>query len=282
MAKSVKNPFKDMFKGNRAKIIKGFHRPEGAGNFDNMDDDNFAKSVNVQQGTIQHTPSNDKDIMNKEFFDDNTYWDRTGTNLSPKTSGDTVTGGSAPNSVIIGGSTNIIETDTLFNVNQTGVCSASEFTAQKVTIDSDGITIDDDADYLALGADQDIKLYSDGAGALKLTPSANTDITVTFEGTTNSGVLKWMEDEDYFQYEDEVKFNKGFISTITSMNYGNDPPYQEDIETDVGAASGFPDGYTQLVYENNLDVFYWVFSYGDTWYCSDRMDSAPLDPGNGM
>ena len=56
------------------KIYRGenngkFHRPEGAGNFDNMDDINIVQSVNTKQGTIQHTPSEDKDIVNKEYVD---------------------------------------------------------------------------------------------------------------------------------------------------------------------------------------------------------------------
>jgi len=31
-----------------------------------------------------------------------------------------------------------------------------------------------------------------------------TDITVTFDGETNDGVLLWMEDEDYFKYNDDI------------------------------------------------------------------------------
>ena len=30
--------------------------------------------------------------------------------------------------------------------------------------------------------------------------TAGTDITVTFDGETSDGVLKWMEDEDYFEF----------------------------------------------------------------------------------
>ena len=28
--------------------------------------------------------------------------------------------------------------------------------------------------------------------------TAGTDVTITFDGESNDGVLKWMEDEDYF------------------------------------------------------------------------------------
>ena len=59
-----------MYKGTTHNLKKdGMHRPEGAGNFDNMDDNNFAKSVNVKQGTIQHTPKNAKDITNVEYVE---------------------------------------------------------------------------------------------------------------------------------------------------------------------------------------------------------------------
>jgi len=34
--------------------------------------------------------------------------------------------------------------------------------------------------------------------------NANTDIAVTFDGSSNDGVLTWMEDEDYFQFSDDI------------------------------------------------------------------------------
>ena len=34
--------------------------------------------------------------------------------------------------------------------------------------------------------------------------TAGTDITVTFDGETNDGVFLWMEDEDYFKYNDDI------------------------------------------------------------------------------
>jgi len=46
------------------------------------------------------------------------------------------------------------------------------------------------------------KLFSNtltfGAG------TAGTDITITFDGESNDGVLKWMEDEDYFEFSDDI------------------------------------------------------------------------------
>ena len=34
--------------------------------------------------------------------------------------------------------------------------------------------------------------------------TSGTDITVTFDGETNDGVFKWMEDEDYFEFSDDI------------------------------------------------------------------------------
>lgn len=47
MVASAKNPFKTMYKGTTFDT-KNFNRPEGAGNFDNMDDYNIVKTVNAQ------------------------------------------------------------------------------------------------------------------------------------------------------------------------------------------------------------------------------------------
>ena len=36
---------------------------------------------------------------------------------------------------------------------------------------------------------------------------ADTDISVTFDANTNDGVITWMEDEDYFQFSDDILMN---------------------------------------------------------------------------
>ena len=58
-----------MYKGSGALKKDGMHRPEAAGNFENMDDYNFVDSVNINTGTIQHIPSDAKDIANKAYVD---------------------------------------------------------------------------------------------------------------------------------------------------------------------------------------------------------------------
>lgn len=65
------------------------------------------------------------------------------------------------------------------------------------------IIIDSDTAGLKLGDDQDISIVGTGAGALSITPAADTDLAITFVGTTSSGVLTWMEDEDYFEIGDD-------------------------------------------------------------------------------
>ena len=34
--------------------------------------------------------------------------------------------------------------------------------------------------------------------------TSGTDITITFDGESNDGVFKWMEDEDYFEFSDDI------------------------------------------------------------------------------
>ena len=42
------------------------------------------------------------------------------------------------------------------------------------------------------------------SNALVFGTNANTDIAITFNATTNDGVLTWMEDEDYFKFSDDL------------------------------------------------------------------------------
>ena len=46
--------------------------------------------------------------------------------------------------------------------------------------------------------------------------TAGTDITVTFDGETNDGVLKWMEDEDYFEFSDDI-----LIASTEKIQFGD-------------------------------------------------------------
>ena len=87
---------------------------------------------------------------------------------------------------------------------------------------SDDIMLADD-EQLILGGDSDIALSSSTAGQLVLTPPANTDIEIEFAGTTATGSLKWMEDEDYFQFADDIAIAGGeniVLSTTTGTMIG--------------------------------------------------------------
>lgn len=51
----------------------------------------------------------------------------------------------------------------------------------------------------------------------------NTDITLNFTATTYSGVLKWMEDEDYFKFNDDIMLTGGeniILDTATGTKIG--------------------------------------------------------------
>jgi len=52
---------------------------------------------------------------------------------------------------------------------------------------------------------------------------ADTDLTFNFTGTTNSGVLTWMEDEDYFKFSDDIFMLGGeniVLDTATGTKIG--------------------------------------------------------------
>jgi hypothetical protein len=53
--------------------------------------------------------------------------------------------------------------------------------------------------------------------------TADTDITLTFAGTTHNGILKWMEDEDYFLFVDGILIAAGkniALATTTGTKIG--------------------------------------------------------------
>ena len=68
--------------------------------------------------------------------------------------------------------------------------------------------------------------------------TAGTDITITFDGESNDGVLKWMEDEDYFEFSDDIRIASNekiqFRDTAITINSRTDG--QLDLVAD-GAVS---------------------------------------------
>jgi len=61
---------RNILKANRvARETSNFTRPEGAGNFENMDDNNVVRSVNLKFGTTQTVQDRGDSIANKDYVD---------------------------------------------------------------------------------------------------------------------------------------------------------------------------------------------------------------------
>ncbi len=67
--------------------------------------------------------------------------------------------------------------------------------------------------------------------------TSGTDITVTFDGETNNGVLKWMEDEDYFEFSDDLLIASTekiqFRDTAIFINSSTDGQLDIDADTEL-------------------------------------------------
>jgi hypothetical protein len=79
---------------------------------------------------------------------------------------------------------------------------------------SDGILMD--SDRRIYFRDANASIYSSAGNSLNFVAAgdfqfnqvtADTDITLNFIGTTNSGIMNWFEDEDYFRFYDDVLFS---------------------------------------------------------------------------
>jgi hypothetical protein len=113
------------------------------------------------------------------------------------------------------------------------------------------ISADSDTAGLQLGDDRDVLISSNANGVIRIA-SANpttTDITLNFGiGATNAGQYLWMEDEDYFQFNDDLFINNGEnivlgtstgskIGTATNQKlafYNSNPINQSLNSTDLG------------------------------------------------
>ena len=67
--------------------------------------------------------------------------------------------------------------------------------------------------------------------------TSGTDITITFDGETNDGVLKWMEDEDYFEFSDDILIASTekiqFRDTGIFINSSTDGQLDIDADTEL-------------------------------------------------
>ena len=88
--------------------------------------------------------------------------------------------------------------------------------------------------------------------------TAGTDITVTFDGETSDGVLKWMEDEDYFEFSDDILVASTeklqFRDTAIYINSSTDGQLDLVADTEIQIAATTIDMNGALDLSGNLTV----------------------------
>ena len=82
--------------------------------------------------------------------------------------------------------------------------------------------------------------------------TAGTDIAITFDGETSDGVLKWMEDEDYFEFSDDILVASTekvqFRDTAIFINSSTDGQLDLVADTEIQLAA------TTIDINGNVDV----------------------------
>ena len=88
--------------------------------------------------------------------------------------------------------------------------------------------------------------------------TAGTDITVTFDGETSDGVLKWMEDEDYFEFSDDILIASTeklqFRDTAIYINSSTDGQLDLVADTEIQIAATTVDINGAVDVSGNLTV----------------------------
>ena len=82
--------------------------------------------------------------------------------------------------------------------------------------------------------------------------TAGTDITITFDGETNDGVFKWMEDEDYFEFSDDI-----LIATTEKIQFRDTAIYinsSADGQLDLVADTEIQIAATTVDMNGNVDI----------------------------
>ena len=77
--------------------------------------------------------------------------------------------------------------------------------------------------------------------------TAGTDITVTFDGESNDGVLKWMEDEDYFEFSDDI-----LVASTEKIQFGDTASFIQQSSDGVLRIDG--EATINLNASSNVDV----------------------------
>ena len=90
------------------------------------------------------------------------------------------------------------------------------------------------------------------SNAIKFGTNVNADVVVTFDATSNDGVLSWMEDEDYFQFSDDILLSTDekilFRDSAISINSSTDGRLNIAADTDIVVAT------TTLDINANTDI----------------------------
>ena len=82
--------------------------------------------------------------------------------------------------------------------------------------------------------------------------TAGTDITITFDGESNDGVLKWMEDEDYFEFSDDI-----LIASTEKLQFRDTAIYihsSADGQLDLVADTEIQIAATTIDMNGNVDI----------------------------
>ena len=79
----------------------------------------------------------------------------------------------------------------------------------------------DPAIHINSTADGELDIVADGtifltADAITFGEGTETDIVLTFNATSNDGLITWMEDEDYFQFSDDI-----LLSSTEKVQFGD-------------------------------------------------------------
>ena len=98
--------------------------------------------------------------------------------------------------------------------------------------------------------------------------TAGTDITITFDGESNDGVMKWMEDEDYFEFSDDILIASTeklqFRDTAIYINSSADGQLDIVADTEVQIAATTVDINGAVDISGNLTVGGSVIIGGNT------------------
>ena len=92
--------------------------------------------------------------------------------------------------------------------------------------------------------------------------TSGTDITITFDGESNDGVLKWMEDEDYFEFSDDI-----LIASTEKLQFRDTAIY----------INSSADGQLDLVADTEIQIAATTIDINGAIVASGEIAAASLD-----